>query len=68
MKNKQEYNWDLTICNWKYLLCDWVFIDEEIINNKCKCVRKSSCLAIVDLLNNKKYKEALDCLQKSNEG
>lgn len=66
MKNKQEYNWDLSICNREDLMCQNIFIDKEYINDKCKCIHSDTCKAIVDLLENKKLEEALELTKNIN--
>lgn len=51
-------NWPcwVTICNKEDLMSwDLVFMDKEKIKDECLCTETSNCMAIVDLLNNKKY-------------
>jgi len=37
---------------------DWCFMNKELIQEQCKCCKKSICLQLVDLLDNKHIKEA----------
>lgn len=38
---------------------DDVFMNKDLIREECECINKSTCLAIIDLLNNKKIDEAM---------
>ena len=39
---------------------DYEYLNKDIIREKCSCVHKSTCLAIVDLMLNGKIQEAKD--------
>ena len=46
---------------------EWEFMNKESIKERCNCINKSTCLAIVDLLANNKPDLALkqmECLKK----
>ena len=50
--------WKDTLMSW-----EWEFMDKESIRERCKCVNKSTCLQIVDLLDNKKEVLAINLLE-----
>jgi hypothetical protein len=37
---------------------DWTFLNKEVVKQSCSCINKQTCLAILELLSNKKYEEA----------
>ena len=48
---------------------EFEFMDRDRIKKQCKCINKSCCIQLVDLLNKNKYVEAdelLDTLTKKS--
>lgn len=54
---------------WKTILMTnkWEFINKDSIKNRCECIYKQICYQIVDLLNNKKFEEAVALIPNTRE-
>lgn len=57
-KNSTE---KISVCEWE-IFCKSDFMNKERIKQECQCVKKSTCLAIADLLVKKNLNEAFNLI------
>jgi len=61
--NKQQKDCNPTICNNNDLMSEWIFMTKWLIKECCtKCLKQEVCIRIIDLLNTKRYEQALDLI------
>ena len=59
-------NCNPTICGKNLMSDDHIYMDRELIKEKCICISKNIYIRIVELLQANRKKDALDLIQETN--